>query len=218
VTEVKRSYDTSRRRAQAEATQREVVETAGRLFAAKGYAATTIDEIAAEAGVSRETIFKAFASKRQLLRVWVERAAAGPDEPVSIRRQEWVREIQATSDRRTQLELTATAVRSIHERTIDGIEVLRAAAQVDPEIAALWDEAQRRRRQDVRTVTRLLTASGPVKPALGAKALVDVVYVLTSPELYELYVGQCGWRPERYERWLAMALGLLALGPSEVDG
>ena len=145
VTSVKRVYDTTRRQAQAQATRQDVLDAAGRLFAAAGYAATTVDEIAAEAGVSRETIFKAFGSKREVLRLWVEREVAGPEEPVPIQQQTWVSEMREALDQQTQLETAVAAVCRIHDRSIDAIEVLRAAAHAEPEIAALSPPTTARR-------------------------------------------------------------------------
>ena len=214
MTDVKRGYDTTRRRAQAETTRQDVLDAAGRLFTAHGYAATTVDEIAAEAGVSRETIFKAFGTKRQLLRLWVEREVAGPEEPVPIRRQAWMRRIEEAGEQRRQLEIAVAGARRIHDRAVDAVDVMRAAAHADPEIAALWDEARRQRREDVGAVTELVAATGPTRSDLSSEEVVDVVYALTSPELYDLLVRQCGWRPERFERWLFESLLHLALGPS----
>jgi AcrR family transcriptional regulator len=214
VTDVKRGYDTTRRRAQADATRQDVLDAAGRRFAAAGYAATTVDELAAEAGISRETIFKTFGSKRAVLQRWVEREVAGPDEPVPIQQQAWVRQIREARDRRTQLETAVAAVCRIHDRAVDAIEVMRAAAHADPEIAALWDQARHRRRQDVQAVTGLLAATGPTRPDLSPEEAVDVVYALTSPELYGLLVRQCDWRPERFEQWLVESLRHLAFAPS----
>ncbi len=214
MTDVKRGYDTTRRRAQADATRREVIDAAGRLFSAQGYAATTIDQIAAAAGVSRETIFKAFSTKRQLLRLWVEREVAGPDEPVPIHQQAWMREVRSARQQRQQLEVAVAAARRIHDRAAAGLEVMRAAAHADPEIAALWDEACRSRRRDVTAVTDQLVATGPTNPDLNPNEVVDVVYTFTSPELYDLFVRQCDWPPERFERWLVDALQRLAFDPS----
>jgi AcrR family transcriptional regulator len=214
VTSVKRVYDTTRRQAQAQATRQDVLDAAGRLFAAAGYTATTVDGIAAEAGVSRETIFKTFGSKREVLRLWVEREVAGPEEPVPIQQQTWVREMREALDQRTQLETAVAAVCRIHDRAIDAIEVLRAAAHADPEIAALWEQARGRRRQDVHAVTELLAATGSLTPGLSTEEVVDVVYALSSPELYDLLVRQCNWRPERFEWWLVESLCHLAFAPS----
>jgi AcrR family transcriptional regulator len=217
VTEVKRGYDTTRRRAQAEATRRDILDAAGRLFPATGYAATTVDEIAAEAGVSRETIFKTFGTKREVLQRWVEREVAGPDEPVPIQQQAWIRQIRDARDQRAQLDAAVAGVCHIHDRAVDAIEAMRAAAHADPEIAALWDQARSRRRQDVQAVTEVLAATGPTRSDLSREEIVDVVYALTSPELYDVLVRQCDWQPEQFERWLADSLRHLAFASPGVN-
>ena len=211
---VKRSYDGSRRRARAAATHRDVVEAAGRLFATHGYAATTIDAIAAEASVSRETIFKSIGTKRQLLQLWVERQVAGPDEPVPIAQQEWVDAIRSADGRAHQVQIAVVALSAIHDRAIDALVALRAAAHADPEIAELWQLACDQRRQDVAAVTAMLTAQDedPDRPRHGD--VIDVVYALSSPELFEVLVRQCGWTTEQFQDWLADALTTLVLGPS----
>jgi AcrR family transcriptional regulator len=209
VSAVKRGYDMTRRRAQAEATRQDVLDAAGRLFVAKGYAASTVDEIAAGAGVSRETVFKAVGTKRQLLRLWVEREVAGADEPVPIRQQDWVRVVRDTPDQRRRVEVAVAAACRIQDRAGHAIDVLRAAAQADPDIAALWDTACSQRRDDVRAITDLLTDSGADH---RNKEVVDVMYALTSSEMYDLFVRDCGWQRDRFERWLVDAILQLALG------
>jgi AcrR family transcriptional regulator len=191
---VKRRYDTSRRRAQAAATRQEVIDSAGRLFVQRGYAATTVDQVAAEAGVSRETIFKSFGTKRELLRLWLEQSVAGPDEPTPVAEQQWVQQIRDAPDRRKQLEIGIGAARRIHERTIDVLEVVRAAAHAEPEVADLWNEIRDRRRDDVSMIASLFGAR--------TEEQLDVTFALTSPEFYDLLVRQSAWEPERFERWV----------------
>ena len=208
---VKRRYDATRRQAQADATRAAVLDAAGVRFQARGYAATTVDEIAAEAGVSRETIFKAFGAKREVLRRWVERSVAGADEPVPVQEQSWVGQMRAAPDRRRRIEVLVHAVREVHDRSAVAIGVLRAAAHADPEIGALWDEGTSQRRRDAEVVTAILDADGSTRRRRPSQEAVDVVYALTSPELHDLLVRQSGWTAEQFERWVARAL---ALGPS----
>jgi AcrR family transcriptional regulator len=210
VSDVKRPYSGTWRQAQAAATRREVLDAAGELFSRRGYAATSIDAIAAQAGVSRETIFKSFGSKRRLLQLWVERQVAGPDEPVPVEQQHWLELVRDANDRRRQIEIAVAAVSAIFDRAIDAISALRAAAHADPEIAELWRLACEQRRHDVSTVTALLSSRSPAAPDLTDDEVVDVVYALTSPELFELLVRQCGWAPERFRHWLVAALLALA--------
>jgi AcrR family transcriptional regulator len=191
-----------------------VVDAAGLLFATRGYAATTIDAIAAEASVSRETIFKSIGTKRQLLQLWVERQVAGPDEPVPIAQQDWVDAVRHADDPARQVDIAVGALSAIYHRAIDALVTLRAAAHAEPEIAELWQVACDRRRQDVVAVTALLTAEDPNLPDSRGGDVIDVVYALSSPELFEVFVRQCGWTTEQFQDWLAVALTTLALGRS----
>jgi AcrR family transcriptional regulator len=51
-------------------TRQHIAETGLRLFLANGYEHTTLDAIAAEAGISRRTFFAYFKSKEDILFVW----------------------------------------------------------------------------------------------------------------------------------------------------
>ena len=51
-------------------TRQRIAETGLRLFLANGYETTTLDTIAAEAGISRRTFFSYFKSKEDILFVW----------------------------------------------------------------------------------------------------------------------------------------------------
>src|SRR5438445_419475 len=69
--QVKRRYDSSRRQEQARENRRRVLRAAHDLFVTKGYGRTTITDVAAEAGVSPETVYSAFKNKLTLLhRTW----------------------------------------------------------------------------------------------------------------------------------------------------
>src|SRR6476659_3244056 len=104
VTPVRR-YDSSRRRAQADQNRAAVIAAARARFFADGYASTTVGQIAGDAGVSVETIYKAFGNKAGLLKAVFDVAVAGDDEPVAMADREFVAQIQAEPDARRKLEL-----------------------------------------------------------------------------------------------------------------
>src|SRR5687768_5982220 len=81
---VKRSYSSARRKAQASETRRAILDAANELFVAHGYAATTIQAIAEEAGVAVQTVYAVFGNKRELLRQLIESSITGDDEPQPI--------------------------------------------------------------------------------------------------------------------------------------
>ncbi|ACL38759.1 transcriptional regulator, TetR family [Pseudarthrobacter chlorophenolicus A6] len=75
----------SLREAQKQLTRDTIVERALELFTAKGYAATTIDEIAASAGTTRVTFYAYYPTRADLMRDFMARVNAvleradGPD-------------------------------------------------------------------------------------------------------------------------------------------
>ena len=77
----KRPYRMTIRRGEASAL---VVSAAAKLFATKGYIATSIEDIAAEAGVARPTVFSAVGPKPVILREVVDQAVAGDDAAVPV--------------------------------------------------------------------------------------------------------------------------------------
>src|ERR671928_1326692 len=98
MAERKRGYNSPLRAEQAQRTRAAVLDAAGRCFLDKGYAATTMKDIAAEAGVSVQTVFGQ-GSKAALLLACVDRAVVGDDEEVPLRQRDlFVRPI-VTSDR-----------------------------------------------------------------------------------------------------------------------
>src|SRR5687768_9797810 len=105
VVKSRRSYDATGRQEQARQTRRAVLESARRLFLDGGYTATTMAAIAAEAGVSVETVYKAFRTKPALLKAVLDVAIAGDDEPVPMLQRDLVRRIGAEPDARRKLAL-----------------------------------------------------------------------------------------------------------------
>src|SRR5215211_4814983 len=98
-----RAYDSSRRRAQAAATRRDILEAAQRLFEQHGYAATTIAAIAAEAGVALKTVYLAFETKSGLLRALWNLLLRGGHDDVPIGEQPWYRDLVAEPDAERQI-------------------------------------------------------------------------------------------------------------------
>lgn len=207
----RRAYDSPRRRQQAQATRRAVLEAARELFTEHGYVATTIGAIAARAGVSPETVYAAFGNKRSLLAGLLDVAIAGDDAPVPILERPWVQELRAEEDPGRRLRLLARNGRLILERTATVYEVLRGAAAADPEIASLWEQAKAQRLAGQRELLRVLTERAPLRRGLPVAAATDILFAVGSPETWRLLVADRGWSADRFERWYADALARLLL-------
>src|SRR5215208_7003448 len=131
----KRRYDSTRRRAQAETTRRDILDAAQALFEERGYVATTMEAIAAEAGVALKTAYVAFETKSGLLRaLWNHLLRGGRDE-VPVAEQAWYREVVAEPDPEEKIRRTARASRAAKERIGGVLQVIRTAAPIDPDIA-----------------------------------------------------------------------------------
>src|SRR5579859_8025465 len=127
-----RKYHSPRRQQQAEATRTAIVHAARKLFAERGYQATTLQAIAREAGVSVPTIYVVFGSKAAILSALVK--SAGADEDIRA----LARDAFAEPDPWHQLRLAARVVRSIQERDADITNLLWQAGGGDPDLAAVW--------------------------------------------------------------------------------
>src|SRR3954454_23210507 len=139
ATGVKRRYESPRRREQAAATRRQILEAAQRLFEEQGYAATTMSAIAAEAGVALKTVYVAFETKSGLLRALWHLVLRGDEEDVPMGDRRWYREILEERDPERAVRLGAHNWRLVKERAGRVMAVIRNAAHADPDVGALWD-------------------------------------------------------------------------------
>ena len=210
VEEVKGPRD--RRARQAAATRLRIVEAAGKLFAERGYAGTTIDAVATEADVAVETVYARFKNKRNLLAAYLDVTIVGDAERVPLLDRDEVRQLRETSDQPEQLrQLAHLAARTVLERNASAHAVLRSAAAVDPEVVAIVDEDERRRRITHRTLVEIVANAGPLREGLSDADAADTYSVLASPDTFALLTRHRGWTPARYERWLSTNLALVLL-------
>jgi AcrR family transcriptional regulator len=203
VVKPKRRYDSTRRREQAAATRRDILDAALRLFEQHGYASTSMAAIAAEAGVAVKTVYLAFATKRGLLLALWHLLLRGDEEPVPVGERPWYREVIEEPDARRQLQLTARNSRIVKERAGRLMQILRDAAPTDPELAALWGRIQHDFYDNQRSIVESLHRKKALRRGLGIDRGADLLWSLNHPDLYWLLVGERGWTPDQYERWLA---------------
>jgi AcrR family transcriptional regulator len=198
-----RRYESPRRRKQAAETRARILEAARQLFETRGYAATSMNAIADDAGVALKTVYMAFESKGGLLRALWHVLLRGDEESAPVGERAWYREVLDEPDPVRQLRLNARNSRAVKERVAALMEVLQAAAPTDPEIGALWDRIQREFYENQRAIVRSLVRKKALKEGLGAARASDILWALNDPSLYRLLVGGRGWSPAQYERWLA---------------
>lgn len=199
----RRRYDASRRRAAAAATRLAIIDAARVLFLERGYAATTMAEIADAAGVALDTIYATIGPKPALFRQLIELAISGEDSAVPADERTYVQEIQAEPDPRRKLQRYARAIREIHGRLAPLVDVLREARRGEPELAALWSEIAARRASNMHRFVAEVAATGGLRADIALDEAADLVWATNSPEFYLLLIAERGWTPEQFERWLA---------------
>ncbi len=198
---VKRSYSSARREAQARETRRSILDAAHELFVANGYAATTIQAIAERAGVAVQTVYAVFGNKRELLRQLIEATITGDDDSVAITEQAEAQAVAAEPDARRRAELDAAFSLSIIQRVAPIVRVAGEAAASDPELAAMMEEVKAARRKEMIASARILAGPDGLRVSLDEAAAT--LYVLYNPQVADMLMGDYGWSPQRYEKWLA---------------
>jgi AcrR family transcriptional regulator len=209
----RQSYDSSARKEAAQATRRAIFESARRLFLEQGYAGTTMAAIARGAGIALDTVYAAVGRKPTLFRLLVEAAISGRDEAVAAEQRDYVRAIRAESDAARKLQIYAAALRAIQPRLAPLFRVLQAAAPLDADLNAMWQEIAQRRAANMRLLAKELAATGRLQAGLSVAKAADIIWSMNSPEFYLLLVEERGWSPEEFESWLAEAWTRLLLRP-----
>ena len=199
----KRRYDSRWRREQAAATRRQILEAAQRLFERQGYAATTMAAIAAEAGVGGKTVYLAFETKSGVLRALWNFLLRGDQEDIPIADRRWYREVLDEPDPERQVRLGAANARAVKERIGGVIEVIHAAAAIDPDIDALWKRIETEFHANQRVIVASIDEKGALRPELDVDRATDILWTLNHPDVWQLLVVQRGWTPGEYERWFA---------------
>jgi AcrR family transcriptional regulator len=211
----RRPYRSPLREDQARLTRRRVTDAARELFLTLGYARTTIARVATEADVAPDTVYHLFGSKRELLKHVLDVTVAGDDEDVALLERADPQAMRAEADQGRQVEMFATGMSAQLERVRPLDDMLRSAAAVDADIAALRDDVQlRQRRQAMTTVAGWIAARGPLRAGMSVDDAGATIWTLTSAEVHHMLRVGWGWSADQYRAWLADTLRLTLLEPA----
>lgn len=206
-----RSYTSPLRAAEAARTRARIVQAAGVLFARDGYAATTMKAIAAEAGVSVQSVHLA-GPKAALLIAAFETAFAGDEGSQSLSERPALAEIMAEVDTDAALGAWLDYVAAANGRTAPLSRAMRTAGQIDQTAEGAVADLDARRRRDMRIAAEWAVSRGLVAPE-SVEAAADEISFVVGPEAFEFFVDRAGWSVEAYRSWLETSLrSLLATG------
>jgi AcrR family transcriptional regulator len=189
-----RRYHSPKRQRQAEATRRRILTSAARLFAERGYTATTMEAIARAAGISVAALYLHFPGRAAVVGALAHEIEAAPELDV----EQVVREINPHE----QLRVAAHNMRQLNERAWLIADILRGQAGNDPDIAQLWAAWQQGHLEAMRRGVAAIAERGGLRPGLSVAMAADVFYALAGTEVYRALVQERAWSPDAYERWL----------------
>lgn len=200
--QARRPYRSTLREDQARATRRAVVSAARDLFVEFGWSRTTIDAVAARAGVSRRTVFTSVGGKAALLKLALDWALVGDDEPVPMSGRQVIAEMEQLTDPRALVARWAQFIAELEERAAPLADVLVVAADADAEAADVHAESERNRLGGAAAFVAHLEAIGGLRPGLTTERAVAAARVLMDPAVHRTLVREHRWTSTEYADWI----------------
>jgi AcrR family transcriptional regulator len=195
-----RTYDSSRRRAQARETQRAVLDAARELFVEQGYGRTTIADVARSAAVSVETVYAAFGNKATLLhRAW-DVTIGGDDQEITYHERPEILALRAEPDLARRLAMQAALFTQTARRIVPFLLAVQGAAATEPAAAEMLAEMGRQRLEGLSVMARDAAATGQL--AVSEIDCRDFIWATTDGVLWQRLVNERGWSDERFQEWL----------------
>ena len=200
----KRDYDSSRRQAQAQATRRHILDAARKLFTERGYTGATAEAIAAEAGVSAQTIYAIFKNKKRILISLMNVSpVTGVEDHTPLAERASVQAVSQERDRRRQLQMFAQVVAANLDQVSVIFEIMTEAAKNDPEFDRIVKKLNKQRLENMTFAVQQFASNGPFRDEISFEYARDIVWTLTSGEVFLLLTEGRGWSKEQYAEWLA---------------
>src|SRR5688572_30776951 len=160
----KREYDSSRRQAQADETRRHILQAARKLFTERGYVGATAEAVAAEAGVSAQTIYAIFKNKKKLLVSLMNVSpATGMEDHTPMSERANVQAVGEQHDQRRQLEMFAQVVASNLNQVAGVFEVIADAARIEPDFERIVQKLNKQRLEHMTDAVQQIAANGPFR-------------------------------------------------------
>ncbi len=196
-----RRYRSPQRRERAAATRLSVLAAARDLLQDRGYAGTTVADVARLAGVSVDTVYASVGRKPELVLAVIDMVLGGADQPVPADQRDYVQAIRSEPTARGKIEVYAGALARLIPRTAPLQEALRKAGDTDAACAATWRRLVSRRAANMLLFAAELRSTGDLRGDLSDQEVADIVWSTNAAE-YWLLLDQRGWTPARYEALL----------------
>lgn len=207
----RRTYDASSRRRRAAESRARIVDAAADRFRRDGYAVTTVAQVAADAGVSVDTIYKSFGGKPGLVRAIYERALEGQGAIPAETRSDALHDTER--DPRRIITAWGRFVAEIAPLVGPIAAMIAAAGATDPDVRPLMAEIDRQRLERMTLNAQRLADRGHLRPDVTVAHAADVMWTYSAPELYDLLVVRRGMPLITYATFVSDAMAAALLPP-----
>lgn len=201
---VKRNYSSAVRDEQAARTRARILDAAEELFLDRGYGRTTTKDIAAQAGVARDTVHAVFGTKANILSALIDRTLVPDDTGINVTQRADAQTIKNEPDPRRQIELFADFITTISANLRPVYEVVRTAAALEPDMASTFAEMGRFRMVNMQTYAKWFAARGPLR--MSTRKAGEIIWTIASPEVARLLCDDLGWTQRQHSQWVADTL------------
>lgn len=208
-----RKYVSPSREQKAMETKNRILDAAEALLSAKGFAGMTVAEVAEKAGVSPQLVYALFSSKAGIIMAAIEDRVLNDDINADD-----IKILNSATDPVQSLKSMVRLTRNIYEGNAPTFTAVYGARLVSPQLAELESELGELRRQKQAPLVKNLMASGKLLPHLDEESIRDIVWAMTSRELYHMFVIRRGWSPDRYEKQIVSLLVASLVRPDVVAG
>ena len=199
-----RKYSSAVRDEQAARTRTRILDAASQLFLERGYARTTIKNIADQAGVARDTIHAVFGSKARVLTALIDLRLVPDGTVANARERPDALAVRDEVDQRKQIDLFATFIADISTQLRPVFEILRTASAVEPDMADVFEEMDRYRLMNMQTYAKWIAARGPLR--VSTRRAGEIIWTLASPDVGRMLSDELGWTQTQHARWLSDTL------------
>ena len=198
-----RKYSSAVRDEQAARTRTRILDAASELFLERGYARTTMKDIADLAGVARDTVHAVFGGKAGVLTALIDLRLVPDGSVPNITQRLDAQAIRDEVDQRRQIELFATFITGLTGiRPI--FEILRTASAVEPEMQSVFETQNRFRLKNMQTYAKWIARRGPLR--VSTKRAGEIIWTLASPDVGRMFCDELGWTQAQHARWLSDTL------------
>ncbi len=199
-------YDNRQRQQAARTTRARIVEAARTSFLGRGFAGTTIREVAQDAGVSQETIYKTFGGKAALLKSVYDVTLAGDDEDIPLAGRPEAIAVRDADSPAAAARAYAELAQLIAGRVDPLLRVLLGARATDTALAEFAETTDRERHAGSSFYVRHWAEVGWLRHDVTVEHATDAVWALNAPQTRWLLLDH-GWNDEQYTQWLADLIG-----------